>query len=138
MNWPSKEKLLWLFRALLILSLVLYIPLSYFLDRQNSALFDAVYRSDIAGAKHAINAGADVNMPIRRNSTLLHVLALRSDDTELAKYLIIMGVPPDKADGDGQTALTCAIDTKHHKMAEFLSHEIAKRDSRDARTNPPK
>ena len=94
----------------------------------NSALYYAVKGCRSGTASLLLKAGADVNCVDSFGKTLLHTLAEHSREKlaeiPLASLLIERGVPVDKKDYYGNTALNYAMDKGFVKLIMYLKEQF--------------
>ncbi len=90
---------------------------------QRTALQIAIENGHSSTATYLIKqAKADVNIAGEHNVTALH-LAVGRGSLEMVKLLCVAGAQVDGKNGNGQTALQCAIDQGHLSIAEYLIRE---------------
>lgn len=80
-----------------------------------------VVRDELLDVLRLLCEHGDVNLRSKRNETPLHRMVIGNmDSTEPLEVLIDSGVDLDVQNDRGETALMCAIDMSHVKMAEML------------------
>ncbi len=84
----------------------------------NGALFSAILEGDHDTVSRAISDGAILDWG--RGWTMLHLTAMYSGSTNIARILLQQGVSPSALDKDGDTAEDIARNNRHADLARFL------------------
>jgi hypothetical protein len=84
----------------------------------DGALFSGIIEGDHAAVSKAIGDGATLDF--RRGWTMLHLNAMYSGSTKVARVLLQSGVSIFARDQDGETAADIARRNGHSELAHFL------------------
>ncbi|MEM3363926.1 MAG: ankyrin repeat domain-containing protein [Candidatus Micrarchaeia archaeon] len=87
--------------------------------RMSAELIDCIKHKNVCGAVNAIKNGADVNARDAFSRTAL-MLAVITDQTELAMFLVKLGASVNAADEFGQTPLMWASMSGNTELVKFL------------------
>lgn len=89
------------------------------LNPKDKALFEAVFKKDLAAVQAAVDDGADVNAKARGGNTAL-IFAIKGSP-DIAKYLLEKKADPNVINDNGVTALSIAKKNNLEDMVKLLT-----------------